>query len=72
MKALFKYAIVLALGLAAGLYAQEAYLHWPMSLEDVAKLNWLDDIDVTISNALTPAKPEAAVAPAPGARSIYR
>ena len=57
MKALLKYAIVLAFGLAVGSYA-----HGPLSLEDVGRLKWLDEINVVINKALAPAKPPAAVA----------
>ena len=52
MKAFFKYAIVLALGLTAGLYAEQAYMHEPMSLQDD-----------TIHEDLAAPKPEAAVVP---------
>ena len=57
MKALFKYAIVLALGLAVGFY-----VHGLLSLEDVAKLKWLDEINVIINKPFAAARP-AAVAP---------
>jgi hypothetical protein len=57
MKTLFKYAIVLALGLAVGFY-----VHGLLSLEDVAKLKWLDEINVIINKPFVAARP-AAVAP---------
>jgi hypothetical protein len=63
MKALFKYAIVLTLGLAVGFYAHE-----PLSLADVAKLNWIDEINVIINQALVAAKPQEAVVPVDPAR----
>src|SRR5271167_3129968 len=64
MKAPFKYAIVLVLGLAVGFYA-----HGPLSLEKVARLNWLDEINVIINKALVAARPQAAVAPIDPARA---
>jgi hypothetical protein len=57
MKTLFKYAIVLASGLAVGFY-----VHWLLSLEDVAKLKWLDEINVISNKPFVAARP-AAVAP---------
>ena len=35
----------------------------PLSLEDVAKLRWLDDINVIVNKSLASAKPEAGVSP---------
>ena len=52
MKTLFKYAIVLALGLALGFY-----VHGLLSLEDVAKLKWLDEINVIINKPVVAARP---------------
>jgi hypothetical protein len=52
-----KYAIELALVLAV------IYVYAPLSLEDVAKLRWLDDISVIANKSLAPAKPEASVSP---------
>ena len=57
MKTLFKYAIVLALGLVLGFY-----VHGLLSLEDVAKLKWLDEINAIINKPFVAARP-AAVAP---------
>ena len=65
MKALFKYAIVLGLGLVAG-----SYVHGPVSLENVAKLNWLNDIHAIIDKALVPTGLDAAVAPDPVAAAL--
>jgi hypothetical protein len=56
MSAPFKYAFVLALGLAFG-----CCIHAPPNLEEVAKLAWLDEINVTINKALVRLKPQAAV-----------
>ena len=56
MSAPFKYAFVLALGLAFG-----SCIHAPPNLEEVAKLAWLDEINVTINKALARLKPQAAV-----------
>jgi hypothetical protein len=53
-----KYAFVLALALAV------IYAYAPLSLvEYVAKLRWLDDINVIVNNSFAPAKPEAGVYP---------
>ena len=52
MKTLFKYAIVLALRLALGFY-----VHGLLSLEDVAKLKWLDEINVIINKPVVAARP---------------
>src|SRR6202044_2117281 len=52
MKTLFKYAIVLALGLVLGFY-----VHGLLSLEDVAKLKWLDEINVIINKPVVAARP---------------
>ena len=56
MSAPFKYAFVLALGLAFGFC-----IHAPPNLEEIAKLTWLDEINVTINKALARLKPQAAV-----------
>jgi hypothetical protein len=58
MKAFFKYAIVLSLGLAVGFI-----VNGPLNLDDVAKLKWLDQINVIINKAFVPAKSEADVVP---------
>ncbi len=52
-----KYAFVLALALAV------LYAYAPLNLEDVAKLRWLDDINVIVNKSLAPAKPEVGVSP---------
>ena len=52
-----KYAFVSALALAV------IYIFAPHSLEDVAKLRWLDDINVVVNKSLTPAKREVGVSP---------
>ena len=52
-----KYAFVLAMALAV------IYVYLPPSLADVAKLRWLDDINVILSKSLASAKPEAGVSP---------
>ena len=46
-----KYAFVLVLALAV------IYVYAPLSLEYVAKLRWLDDINVVVNKSLAPAKP---------------
>ena len=58
MRAFFKYAVILALGLAVGFYIRA-----PLSLEEIARLNWLDEINIIIDKAVARAKPEAAVIP---------
>ena len=58
MKATIKYAIVLALGLAVGFYGRV-----PLSLENVARLNLVEEINVVINKAVIAARPQAAVAP---------
>jgi hypothetical protein len=58
MNALFKYAIVLSLGLAVGFIVKE-----PLNLGDVAKFKWLDEITVILNKALVSAKPAADVVP---------
>jgi hypothetical protein len=58
VKAFFKYAIVLSLGLAVGFI-----VNGPLNLDDVAKLKWLDQINVIINKAFVPAKSEADVVP---------
>ena len=50
-----KYGLVLALALAV------IYAYAPLSLEYVAKLRWLDDINVVVNKSLAPAKPEVSV-----------
>jgi hypothetical protein len=57
MGAIQKYAFVSALALAV------IYSFAPHSLEDVAKLQWLDDINVIVNKSLTPAKREVGVSP---------
>ena len=52
----FKYAFVLALGLAFG-----SCIHAPPNLEEVAKLARLDEINVLINKAVARLKPQAAV-----------
>ena len=52
-----KYAFVLALALAV------TYVFAPLSLENVAKLRWLDDINVIVNKSLAPAKPKVGVSP---------
>jgi hypothetical protein len=56
MSAPFKYAFVLALGLAFGFC-----IHAPSKLEEIAKLAWLDEINVIINKAVARLKPQAAV-----------
>ena len=56
MSAPFKYAFVLALGLAFGFW-----IHAPPDLEEIAKLAWLDEINVIINKAVARLKPQAAV-----------
>ena len=55
MGIIHKYGFVLVLALAV------IYVYAPLSLEDVAKLRWLDDINVIVNKSLVPAKPEAGV-----------
>ena len=52
-----KYAFELVLALAV------IYVYAPLSLKEVAKLQWLDDINVVVNKSLAPAKPEAGVSP---------
>jgi hypothetical protein len=56
MSAPFKYAFVLALGLGFGFW-----IHAPPNLEEIAKLAWLDEINVIINKAVARLKPQAAV-----------
>ena len=56
MSAPFKYAFVLALGLAFGFC-----IHAPPNLEEVAKLARLDEIYVIVNKAVARLKPQAAV-----------
>jgi hypothetical protein len=56
MSAPFKYAFVLALGLAFGFW-----IHAPPNLEEIAKLAWLDEINVIINKAIARLKPQPAV-----------
>jgi hypothetical protein len=51
----FGYAFELVLVLAV------IYVYAPLSLEDLAKLRWLDDINVIVNKSLAPAKVEAGV-----------
>jgi hypothetical protein len=37
------------------------YAYVPLTRDDIAKLRWLDDINVIVSKSLAPAKPEAGV-----------
>jgi hypothetical protein len=55
MGAIRKYAFVLVLALAV------IYAYAPLSFEDVAKLRWLDGINVILSKSLAFAKPEVGV-----------
>ena len=57
MGAIRKYAFVLVLAVAV------IYAYAPLSLQEVAKLQWLDDINVIVNKSLAPAKPEAGVSP---------
>ena len=50
-----KYAFPLVLVFAV------IYVYAPLSLEEVAKLPWLDDINIIVNKSLAPAKPEAGV-----------
>ena len=52
-----KYAFPLVLVFAV------IYVYAPLSLEDVANLPWLDDINIVVNKSLAPAKPEAGVSP---------
>ena len=65
MKTLFKYAIVLALGLALGFY-----VHGLLSLEDVAKLKWLDEINVIIKKPFVAARPAVVPSVDPAAAAL--
>jgi hypothetical protein len=65
MKTLFKYAIVLALGLAVGFY-----VHGLLSLEDVAKLKWLDEINAIINKPFVAARPAAVPPVDPAAAAL--
>jgi len=56
MGAPFKYAFVLALGLAFGFC-----IHAPPNLEEIARLAKLDQINVLINSAVVRLKPQAAV-----------
>src|SRR3984885_13370001 len=56
MSAPFKYAFVLALGLAFGFW-----IHAPPNLEEIAKLAWLDGINVILNKAIARLKPQPAV-----------
>jgi hypothetical protein len=62
MSIIRKNAFVLALAVAV------IYVYAPLSHEDIAKLRWLDDINVIINKSLAPAKREVRVSPVdPGA-----
>ena len=52
-----KYAFVLALALAVAVI----YAYLPLTRDDIAKLRWLDDINVIISKVLAPANREVRV-----------
>ena len=52
-----KYAFPLVLVFAV------IYVYAPLSLEEVAKLPWLDDINIIVNKSLAPAKPETGVSP---------
>ena len=52
-----KYAFPLVLVFAV------IYVYAPLSLEEVAKLPWLDDINIIVNKTLAPATPEAGVSP---------
>ena len=52
-----KYGFVLALALAV------IYVYAPPTRDEIAKLRWLDDINVIVNKSLAPAKPEAGVSP---------
>jgi hypothetical protein len=56
MSAPFKYAFVLALGLAFGFW-----IHARPNLEEIAKLAWPDEINVIINKAVARLRPQAAV-----------
>ena len=58
MNALFKYTIVLSLGLAVGFIVKG-----PPNLEDVAKFKWLNEITVILNRAFVSAKQAADVVP---------
>jgi hypothetical protein len=58
MSALFKYAVVLAAGLAIG-----AHLPALMSLGDVGKRAWLDPVGDVFNKALALSKPDATTGP---------
>ena len=55
MGILRKYAFALVLVFAV------IYVYAPLSLKDVTKLRWLDDINGIVNKSLAPAKPEAGV-----------
>src|SRR6516225_1152525 len=57
MSIIRKNAFVLALAVAV------IYVYAPLSQEDIAKLRWLDDINVIINKWLAPAKQEVRVSP---------
>ena len=50
-----KYGFVLALAVAV------IYVYLPLTRDDIAKLRWLDDINVIISKVLAPANREVRV-----------
>ena len=58
MSAFFKYAIVLAAGLAIG-----SHVPGLGSLEDVGKRAWLDAVSNVINEALAVSKPDATAVP---------
>jgi hypothetical protein len=57
MRTIKRYALVLMLMLAV------IYAYAPLSLDDVAKLPWLDDINVILNKSLASARREAGVSP---------
>jgi hypothetical protein len=58
-----KYAFVLALALASALAVAVIYAYVPLTREDIAKLRWLDDINVIVSKSVALAKPHVGFSP---------
>src|SRR5580704_15794812 len=54
-----KYAFVLALALAVAVI----YAYVPLTRDDIAKLRWLDDVNVIVNKSLALAKPQVGVSP---------
>ena len=52
-----KYGFVLALAVAV------IYVYSPLTRDDIAKLRWLDDINVIVNKSLALAKPQVGVSP---------